>query len=280
MSVRNKGSSISLVFTIGNWVLWWYTCSSQNNNINTLICRYYKQCSKCRPVTYCWSFSIIISSPGPKAHRWAYSISVVVVNLFQKSPEKPLGKSKPNFIWSLLGKGERKFIWMVQVTWPRWLPRPYMVKTFKNLLQNEKTYDLWTWHVARWLKLYKVYTNDDPGLTFTLFDGKVKLGVLYVWMGKFFTKSFIRGKLAAKYYIDWIILLMKKLDPRGLSAPAPGLYTCVWLLFSNVFFSQTAWPIIAKFHVEPPWEGGPKVYINGPGHMTKMAATPIYGKNL
>ena len=31
---------------------------------------------------------------------------------------------------------------------------------------------------------------------------------------------------------------------------------------------------------EPPWEGGTKVYINGPGHMTKMAAMPIYGKNL
>ena len=30
--------------------------------------------------------------------------------------------------------------------------------------------------------------------------------------------------------------------------------------------------------MEPPWEGGKKVYINGPGHMTKMAATPIYGK--
>ena len=29
--------------------------------------------------------------------------------------------------------------------------------------------------------------------------------------------------------------------------------------------------------MEPPWEGGTKVYINGPGHMTKMAATPIYG---
>ena len=48
--------------------------------------------------------------------------------------------------------------------------------------------------------------------------------------------------------------------------------------FSNVF-SETAWPIKAKFYVEPPWEGGTKVYINGPGHMTKMAATPIYGKN-
>ena len=36
----------------------------------------------------------------------------------------------------------------------------------------------------------------------------------------------------------------------------------------------------AKFNVEPPWEGGTKVYINSPGHMTKMAAMPIYGKNL
>ena len=50
--------------------------------------------------------------------------------------------------------------------------------------------------------------------------------------------------------------------------------------FSNVFSSETAWPIKAKFYVEPPWEGGTKVCINGPGHMTKMATMPIYGKNL
>ena len=49
---------------------------------------------------------------------------------------------------------------------------------------------------------------------------------------------------------------------------------------SNVFSSKTAWPIKAKFYVEPPWQGGKKVYINGPGHMTKMAAMTIYGKNL
>ena len=30
----------------------------------------------------------------------------------------------------------------------------------------------------------------------------------------------------------------------------------------------------------PPWEGGTKVCINGPGHMVKMAAMPIYVKNL
>ena len=44
--------------------------------------------------------------------------------------------------------------------------------------------------------------------------------------------------------------------------------------------SETTWPIKAKFYVEPPWEGGTKVCINGHGHMTKMAAMPIYGKNL
>ena len=48
----------------------------------------------------------------------------------------------------------------------------------------------------------------------------------------------------------------------------------------NIFSSETALPIKAKFYVEPPWEGGRKVYINDPGHMTKMAGMPIYGKNL
>ena len=37
--------------------------------------------------------------------------SYVVRPQFQtSSPLKPLGQSKPNFMWSLLGKGERKFI--------------------------------------------------------------------------------------------------------------------------------------------------------------------------
>ena len=48
---------------------------------------------------------------------------------------------------------------------------------------------------------------------------------------------------------------------------------------SNIFFSETACPIKAKFYVEPPWVGGTKVCLRHLGHMTKMAATPIYGKN-
>ena len=49
---------------------------------------------------------------------------------------------------------------------------------------------------------------------------------------------------------------------------------------SNIFSSENAWPTEAKFYVEPPWEGVTKNYKNGPGHMTKIAATTIYGKNL
>ena len=60
----------------------------------------------------------------------------------------------------------------------------------------------------------------------------------------------------------------KPIEPASIRPP-----------FSKIFSSKTAWPIKAKFYVEPPWEGGTKVCINGPGHMTKMATTPIYGKN-
>ena len=48
---------------------------------------------------------------------------------------------------------------------------------------------------------------------------------------------------------------------------------------SKIFFSKTACPINAKFSVEPPWFGGTKVCSRHLGQMTKMAATPIYGKN-
>ena len=57
------------------------------------------------------------------------------------------------------------------------------------------------------------------------------------------------------------------------------MYVCV-LTFSNIFSSETIGPIEAKFHVEPPWDGGTKVCSNGICHMTKLATMPIYGKNL
>ena len=50
--------------------------------------------------------------------------------------------------------------------------------------------------------------------------------------------------------------------------------------FSNFFSLETAKSIEAKFHVDPPWDGGMKVSRNGLCHKSKMATMPIYGKNL
>ena len=51
-----------------------------------------------------------------------------------------------------------------------------MVKTFNEfLLQNWKSYDLETLHAASMTKLYKVYINDDPGLTLTYFMARSNL---------------------------------------------------------------------------------------------------------
>ena len=72
---------------------------------------------------------------------------------------------------------------------------------------------------------------------------------------------------------------MKQNNPRGLSASAPGLNTCILQLFSNIF-SETPWSIKAKLPVKPSLEVGKKLYIKGTGHMSKMAALLIYGKNL
>ena len=43
--------------------------------------------------------------------------------------------------------------------------------------------------------------------------------------------------------------------------------------------SETTLPSKTQFHVvESPREVKTKVYINGPGHLIKIAAMPIYGK--
>ena len=49
--------------------------------------------------------------------------------------------------------------------------------------------------------------------------------------------------------------------------------------FSKIFFSETSWPIKAKFYMRHLWERGTDVFINNQGQMNKMAAMPIYGKN-
>ena len=60
----------------------------------------------------------ITSQRKIKSVRFLLSLSIgMYVNIFQtSSPQKPLGQSKSNLIWSVHGMGERKFVLLVQVT--------------------------------------------------------------------------------------------------------------------------------------------------------------------
>ena len=49
-------------------------------------------------------------------------------------------------------------------------------------------------------------------------------------------------------------------------------------IYQNLVFSQTIGPIELKYHVKTPYDKLAKIYTKHFGHMTKMAATPIYGK--
>ena len=133
----------------------------------------------------------IFSSPEPKVGLVGlcrpYVCVLYVCQHFQtSSPLKPLGRLKPNFIWSLLGTGERKFVQTVQVTLPRWPPPcPCIVKTLKNLLlQNQKADDLETWYAASGARVLPSLFKWWPWVDLDLFYGKVKFGPLCFCMGK------------------------------------------------------------------------------------------------
>ena len=105
-------------------------------------------------------------------------------------------------------------------------------------------------------------------------------------MGKSVTKSFNGGKLAAKDYIDWIIVFMKKQLPQGVVCPCPG---AIYMYMTIIFKHLLLWNRLANQRQisfgASLGRGKESVYnwsrsLIGPGHMTKMAAMPIYDKNL
>ena len=110
------------------------------------------------------------------------------------SPLKPLSQFCSNFIWNLLRVGERKIAKMVAARWPRWLPRPYMVKTFKNLLlQNRECLGAEPLQVSSGTgglpKLLKElsYVDVRP------FYSKVKFASLCICMGKTFKNLLLQN---------------------------------------------------------------------------------------
>ena len=143
--------------------------------------------------------------------------------------QKQLGRLKPDYIWNVLGMGERKFVQTVLVTWPRWLPCPCMVKTLKNLLlRNQRTLKLYMQHGVR--EYYQICSNDDPGLTLTYFTARSNsVPYAFVWeKGKTmdFSETIVVYdlKLATDDPSDKKFLLISKLCPLGAVCPLPQGY--------------------------------------------------------
>ena len=110
--------------------------------------------------------------PKVKVIHWHWSKSLRF-NIF-----KLLGRLKPNFMWRLLGMEEQKLVQMVQVTWSRWLPCPYMVKVFSGT-ERRMTLKLSMQHWV--LECYQICSNDAPGLTLTYFMARSNLSPAFVW---------------------------------------------------------------------------------------------------
>ena len=47
----------------------------------------------------------------------------------------------------------------------------------------------------------------------------------------------------------------------------------------NIVSLETTGPFELKFHMKTPYDRLAKIYTKSTGHMTKMATTPIFGKN-
>ena len=99
------------------------------------------------------------------------------------SPLKPLSQFCSNFIWSHLRVGKQKIAKIVAVRWPRWPPCPYMVKTFKNLLlQNRECLGAESWHKSSGTRGLPKLLKELSYVDIWPFYGKVKFASLCICM--------------------------------------------------------------------------------------------------
>ena len=86
------------------------------------------------------------------------------------------------------------------VTWPRWLPCPYMVKPLK-ILSGPKRLMTLKLGMRHWLlEYYQICSNDDPGLTLTYFKTRSNLD-LFFRMGKCLSCRFPRNNWKLVYIV-------------------------------------------------------------------------------
>ena len=127
------------------------------------------------------------------------------------------------------------------------------------------------------LEYYQIFSNDDSWLTLTYFTARSDLVLMLLYGEKvndIIVYDIIVGRCSQ---INEYMKLFEYQRSKSLIDLGPNLSDSIFL---NFFASVTTRPIEAKFHVELPWDGATIACSNGTGHMIKMAAMPIYGKNL
>ena len=154
----------------------------------------------------------------------------VCVSTFSNIFSENTGPIEARFMWSLHGMGERKFVQTVLVTWSRWPPCPYMVKTLKNLfLWNQKADDLETWYAASGARVLPNLFKWWLWVDLDLFYGKVKFGPLRFCMGKRWNIGFFRNYCRVWFetsnrWLKWqeVSIDIQTLAPWGYMPPCPG----------------------------------------------------------
>ena len=67
-----------------------------------------------------------------------------------------------------------------------------MVKTFKNLLQNQESFEAESWYIALGTQALPSLLNNDHRLTFDLFYGKVRFAPPYENVKKSFSQYVLK----------------------------------------------------------------------------------------
>ena len=100
-------------------------------------------------------------------------------------------------------------------------------------------------------------------------------------MGKIGKCHFMSERLARNEQTDRRFMFMKIILPQGGCLPLPQGYIHVYdQIFKHLLSGNRLAKSKPNFYVEQNYEGGLlKVFINGQGHMTKMAAMAINSKS-
>ena len=153
------------------------------------------------------------------------------------------------------------------VRWPRWPPRPYMVKTFKNLLlQNRECLGAEPLQESSGTGGLPKLPKELSYIDVWLFYGKVKFASLCICTGKTFKNLLLQNRaclMAESLHISLgtgeLPKLLKKWSyidiwPFYSKVNFASLCICMGKMFriSDNFSSGASGPFLLKFHMEPP----------------------------